>query len=196
MTPTATLELPVVDVPGLGRVDVRVGRAAGLPGVVHAPELVVTRVVGRRRDRDDVVRLDVAHSWVVQERLRHLILRSGDDPDEGGVDLVEPLSLARPGLLDDSRLLGGRDAGLEAHDQLVGHDGWARGDRVPPERSGGRQDEEAGRNRHEHARADARHVLPSAWSAALLASCQLFPLPLCPSFPDGALIISQSAREV
>ena len=52
------------DVPGLGGVDVGVGAAAGLAGVVHAPQLGEARVVGDRRVIDDPVGLRVEHRGV------------------------------------------------------------------------------------------------------------------------------------
>ena len=48
--------------PGLGRIRVRVGRAARLAGIVEAPQLVVARVVRGRRGPELEVRLGVRHA--------------------------------------------------------------------------------------------------------------------------------------
>ena len=48
-----------VEIPGGGRINVRVGRAAGLPGVVHSPEFAEAGIVGRGDGFDAIIRLGI-----------------------------------------------------------------------------------------------------------------------------------------
>ncbi|OQB98652.1 MAG: hypothetical protein BWX80_03942 [Candidatus Hydrogenedentes bacterium ADurb.Bin101] len=50
------------ELPGLGRVDVRVGRTAGLPRVVKSPQAVKLRVIRGRQGIPFIVRLRIGHA--------------------------------------------------------------------------------------------------------------------------------------
>ena len=107
------------DVPGLGRVDVGVGRpgqpADRLARVVEAPELAEARVVGERVEGDAAVRLDVAHVRVPLER------RAGGraaDADDARADPAEAPPGGAAGAAHRLVLPRRRDAAAEADDQL------------------------------------------------------------------------------
>ncbi len=107
-------------VPGLRRVDVRVGGAAGLPGVVEAPELAERGIVWNRKQRDDVVGLHIPDPRVARERLGHQCCLRLRNLDDARPDLLEALLLLRSGLGDGRVLLTLRDALVETDDQLPG----------------------------------------------------------------------------
>jgi hypothetical protein len=127
-------------VPALGRVDVRVGGAAGLAGVVEAVELGEARVVGHGRDPHGRVDLRVLHRRaVVQARdERRGVARAHD----AGAKAANRAALL--GRAEQRAALGGRSARLELDD----------------DRSGGRRGsgcDDEGRERGQ--RASAQHAM-------------------------------------
>ena len=106
--------IPRREVPGLGGVDVRVDRAAGLAGIVHAPELAEVGVVGDRRvDLDDIIRLGIGDVGILLEGLQGPIGRTIGliDVDAGQAEVLEMLQVV--GVLDlGAAGLGGHPLGV------------------------------------------------------------------------------------
>ena len=108
-----------LDIPGLGRVDVGVGGAAGLPGVVEAPERAQGRVVRDRVDRERVVGLHILDEVVARERGQRVLDAAVDLPELDAEPLGGAEHLGAGGRREFSRHRR-RHGVLEFHDQLAG----------------------------------------------------------------------------
>ncbi len=107
--------------PALGRVDVSVrgtdmAAAIGLAGVVHAPEVAEQRIVRHFQRVLHVVGLGVFHVGVRLEGADRGFHRIAADVPVLGADELEFAQLLAG---HQDRLLGGRHAGLELHDQFA-----------------------------------------------------------------------------
>ena len=107
------------DVPGLGRVDVRVGDARqpgdGLTRVVEPPELAEARVVRERVEAQTPIRLDIPH---VRVQLQRPAGGGPADTDDARADAAEALRGGAAGAAHRLVLSRRRHAAAEADDEL------------------------------------------------------------------------------
>jgi hypothetical protein len=115
-----------LDIPGLGCIDVGVGRTGGavhrLPGVQQPPEGRKARIVGDRRGLLDPVRLGELHRRVALELADRLRDRASVcDLDELEPLRAEALGRLRAGVVADRLALTAACGAVELDDHLAGH---------------------------------------------------------------------------
>ena len=128
MTAMTMLSDPV-HVPGLGSVDVRVGRAAGLPRVVQAPQTVERRIVRGGVRVVDVVGLDDLDPGITLEPVDGFLDAHVVQLDQPESDTAELLHLHGACFFERGFHHSGLQSGDELHQDFaldVGFLRWGR----------------------------------------------------------------------
>ena len=139
ITATVTEALPVVTSQASRQVHVRV------VGGIEAPELVETRIVRRRRDPVEIVRLRVEDARLALELGGDRGERCLIETDELQARCAQAVLACRLVSPEDAATRHLADTGLEADDQLSGYVRVAGGHRLLPRAARGRSDGETGR---------------------------------------------------